>query len=106
LKEIENNVENVSLLLSNTLHSKAKTAKGRRVLQSREAQTEEGAKTAVFLKATSTSEKSTMALTDLYALKKPNAVMFSKRNDIHPFTDHSSLSFFSEKNQGTFSHPF
>lgn len=82
------------------LLSSAKTARGKRILASREAKTEEGCKTAVFLKTTCTSEKSTMALRDLYALKKPAAVMFNKRNDLHPFNDHSSLSFWSEKNQG------
>ncbi|KAL3894684.1 MAG: hypothetical protein SGCHY_005136 [Lobulomycetales sp.] len=82
-------------------NSKAKTARGKRVLQSREAQTEEGAKTAVFLKTMRTSEKTGIALKDLFALKKPRAIMFNKRNDIHPFTDHSSLSFFAEKNQAS-----
>lgn len=33
-----------------------------------------------------------------YALKRPLAINFSKKNDIHPFEDASSLEFFSGKN--------
>lgn len=79
----------------------AKTAKGRRELEKRESQTTENAKTAVFLKTKTCSEKSSMAMRDLYALKKPNAVLFSKRNDIHPFVDFKPLEFFSNKNQAS-----
>jgi len=35
---------------------------------------------------------------DLYALKRPLAIRFTKKNDIHPFEDSSSLEFFSDKN--------
>jgi ribosome production factor 2 len=31
-------------------------------------------------------------------LKKPNAVMFSKRNAIRPFEDITSLEFFGQRN--------
>lgn len=36
------------------------------------------------------------------ALKRPNAVAFSKKNDIHPFEDASSLEFWSQKNDASF----
>ena len=37
-------------------------------------------------------------MTDIYSLKKPLSVRFSKKNTIHPFEDPSSLEFFSQKN--------
>ena len=35
---------------------------------------------------------------DLHSLKRPLAQKFTKKNDIHPFEDPSSLEFFAEKN--------
>ena len=35
------------------------------------------------------------------ALKRPNAISFSKKNDIHPFDDSSSLDFWSLKNDAS-----
>jgi ribosome production factor 2 len=32
------------------------------------------------------------------ALKRPNAISFSKKNSIQPFTDSSSLEFWAQKN--------
>ncbi|KAJ3262261.1 hypothetical protein HK103_002674 [Boothiomyces macroporosus] len=81
--------------------SKPKTAAGHRALKKREPVAEEGAKTAVFLKGTTTSQIVSDALKDLYALKKPDAVMFSKRNDIRPFEDHKPFEFFSQKNDAS-----
>ena len=40
-------------------------------------------------------------LADLYALKRPLAIKFSKKNDIRPFEDPASLEFFSEKNDAS-----
>ena len=36
-----------------------------------------------------------------YALKRPNAINFSRKNDIHPFDDASSLEFFAGKNDAS-----
>lgn len=36
------------------------------------------------------------------ALKRPHAVSFSKKNEIHPFADASSLEFWSQKNDASF----
>jgi ribosome production factor 2 len=36
-----------------------------------------------------------------YLLKKPDAVNFTKKNQIHPFEDDSSLEFFSQKNDAS-----
>lgn len=52
----------------------------------------------LFLRYTSCSEIIQLAMTDLHALKRPLAQKFTKKNDIHPFEDPSSLEFFAEKN--------
>lgn len=36
------------------------------------------------------------------SLKRPNALSFSKKNDVRPFEDASSLEFWSEKNDASF----
>jgi len=36
-----------------------------------------------------------------YALKRPHTINFSKKNDIHPFEDATSLEFFSNKNDAS-----
>ncbi|KAI9013094.1 Brix domain-containing protein [Gaertneriomyces semiglobifer] len=77
---------------------KARTAAGKRALKQREPQVIEEAKAAVFVKGTTTSQLVTSVLKDLYALKRPDAVLFSKRNDVKPFEDPAPLEFFSQKN--------
>jgi hypothetical protein len=41
------------------------------------------------------------SLTPQYALKRPHAVNFSRKNPIHPFEDASSLEFFASKNDAS-----
>ncbi|KAJ3336321.1 hypothetical protein HDU91_001824 [Kappamyces sp. JEL0680] len=77
---------------------KPKTAAGKRALKKKEAVQDEGAKSAIFLKSTSSSQVVNDVLKDLCALKKPDAKMFSKKNDIRPFEDHKPLEFLSQKN--------
>ncbi|OAJ39288.1 hypothetical protein BDEG_23151 [Batrachochytrium dendrobatidis JEL423] len=81
---------------------KAKTASGKRALKKREPVIEEGAKVALFLKGTTTSQIVSDGLKELHSLKKPDAVSFSKRNDIHPFDDPKPLEFLSQKNDAGF----
>eukprot|EP00842_Homolaphlyctis_polyrhiza_P002158 jgi/Hompol1/2943/HPOL_006242-RA len=78
--------------------SKAKTAAGKRALKAKEPVISEGAKTAVLMKSTSASLISSEALVELHALKKPDAIMLSKRNEIRPFEDPKQLEFLSQKN--------
>jgi ribosome production factor 2 len=40
-------------------------------------------------------------LTQQYSLKRPSAISFSRKNDIHPFEDASSLEFFAGKNDAS-----
>ncbi|KAJ3185643.1 rRNA-binding ribosome biosynthesis protein rpf2 [Geranomyces variabilis] len=78
--------------------ARPKTAAGKRALKKREPQLIEGAKPAVFMKGTNTSQLVTSVFRDLYALKRPDAVLLSKRNEVRPFEDPHSLEFFSQKN--------
>ncbi|CAJ0757685.1 10973_t:CDS:2, partial [Entrophospora sp. SA101] len=59
---------------------------------------EENVKKAMFLKTIQTSQTVRDALKDLYCLKKPDGINFSKKNHILPFEDETSLEFFSQKN--------
>jgi ribosome production factor 2 len=42
-----------------------------------------------------------LVLADIHLLKSPFTVKFTKKNQIHPFEDASSLEFFSEKNDAS-----
>ena len=79
-----------------------KTARGARELKKREPTAEESAKICVFLKGSSSSSIVNDALKDLFALKKPDATLFTKKNSIHPFEDFKQFEFLSLKN-GTLS---
>lgn len=51
----------------------------------------------MIIKGGNTSEIVTQTLKDVYALKKPNAVMYKKKNIVRPFEDSTALEFFSKK---------
>ncbi|SCV66966.1 BQ2448_5612 [Microbotryum intermedium] len=82
--------------------AKPKNARSKRAQQAREPQMiEKGAKTAMIVRGSSISEKVKVALSELNQLKKPHSVSFSKPNQIRPFEDSSSLSFWSTKNDAS-----
>eukprot|EP01094_Clydonella_sp_ATCC50884_P015722 TRINITY_DN2634_c0_g1_i1.p1 TRINITY_DN2634_c0_g1~~TRINITY_DN2634_c0_g1_i1.p1 ORF type:complete len:337 (+),score=119.97 TRINITY_DN2634_c0_g1_i1:69-1013(+) len=74
-------------------------AKGKllRIIKSREPKLRENTKKAMFIKGHKTSEHIVSCLKDLYALKKPDAVMYQRKNNILPFENETSIEFFSEK---------
>ncbi|KAL7889118.1 hypothetical protein AOLI_G00040920 [Acnodon oligacanthus] len=76
---------------------KPKTKRSKRFLQSREPKLVEDLKNTMIMKGGNTTETVTQALKDLYALKKPNAVLYKKKNIMRPFEDSTSLEFFSKK---------
>ncbi|XP_076872788.1 ribosome production factor 2 homolog [Brachyhypopomus gauderio] len=76
---------------------KPKTKRSKRFLQNRESKLVENCKNAMIIKGGNTSELVTQALKDIYALKKPNAVLYKKKNIMRPFEDATSLEFFSKK---------
>ncbi|XP_046849133.1 ribosome production factor 2 homolog [Xenia sp. Carnegie-2017] len=80
---------------------RAKTQKGRRFLIAREPKVVENAKTTMFIRGGKTSEIVTQALKDLCALKKPNCVLFKRKNILRPFQDETSIEFFSNKNDAS-----
>ncbi|GAB7352715.1 hypothetical protein MBLNU459_g3070t1 [Dothideomycetes sp. NU459] len=77
---------------------KPKNARSKRILEKKAPQVNENAKMTLFLRYTSCSEITQLAMADLHSLKRPLAQKFSKKNEIHPFEDASSLEFFAEKN--------
>lgn len=81
--------------------SKPKNARSKRELAKREPLAQENIKTTLFLRGTSSSSLVNSLLSDIYSLKRPFAVRFSKKNAIHPFEDASSLEFFSRKNDAS-----
>ena len=80
---------------------KPKNARSKRALEKRESKEFESAKTAIFVKGTKTSEKVNLALVELAALKKPDAMPFNKHNDVLPFEDASSIEFWGQKNDAS-----
>ncbi|ORY04089.1 Brix-domain-containing protein [Basidiobolus meristosporus CBS 931.73] len=77
---------------------KPKNARSKRAFEKREPKVVENTKTALFIRGSQTSQIVNDALNDLYSLKKPDAINFTKKNQIHPFDDDTSLEFFSKKN--------
>ncbi|PSN63019.1 ribosome biogenesis protein-like protein RPF2 [Corynespora cassiicola Philippines] len=77
---------------------KPKNARAKRAMEKREPQVHENPKTTLFVSGQKTSQILKLATADLCMLKRPFVERFSKKNDIHPFEDASSLEFFSLKN--------
>ncbi|KAJ3065842.1 rRNA-binding ribosome biosynthesis protein rpf2 [Podochytrium sp. JEL0797] len=80
------------------LRAKPRNAASARAQKKKEPMLEENVKSALFVKGSTTSELVMDALKDLYALRRPNGVLFSKKNDIHPFDDPRPIEFLSTKN--------
>ncbi|KAI0956533.1 hypothetical protein AcW1_005189 [Taiwanofungus camphoratus] len=80
---------------------KPKNARSKRALQAREAKEVEDPRTAIFVKGTHSGEKVNGVMKELMALKRPNAISFSKKNAIRPFEDTASLEFWARKNDAS-----
>uniref|UniRef100_A0A8C6NZ40 Ribosome production factor 2 homolog n=3 Tax=Nothobranchius TaxID=28779 RepID=A0A8C6NZ40_NOTFU len=76
---------------------KPKTRRSKRFLESRAPKLTENVKSVMIMKGGNTSQTITQALKDVYSLKKPNAVLYKKKNITRPFEDSTSLEFFSKK---------
>ncbi|KAJ1679660.1 rRNA-binding ribosome biosynthesis protein rpf2 [Spiromyces aspiralis] len=81
--------------------TKPKNARSKRALKVREAKVVENPKTAIFVRGSQTSQPVLDLLKDFYALKRTNAINFSKKNQIHPFDDETTIEFFSRKNDAS-----
>ncbi|KAH7905949.1 Brix domain-containing protein [Hygrophoropsis aurantiaca] len=80
---------------------KPKNARVKRAMDAREPKETEDARTAIFVRGTHTGEVVNGVMKELMALKRPNAISFSKKNVIRPFEDASSLEFWSQKNDAS-----
>lgn len=57
----------------------------------------ENPKTALFLRGTSCSQIVQDAMSDLYLMRQPLAKRFTKKNELHPFEDATSLGAISRE---------
>eukprot|EP00823_Brevimastigomonas_motovehiculus_P006900 TRINITY_DN5922_c0_g1_i1.p1 TRINITY_DN5922_c0_g1~~TRINITY_DN5922_c0_g1_i1.p1 ORF type:complete len:360 (-),score=87.23 TRINITY_DN5922_c0_g1_i1:369-1448(-) len=80
------------------LSLKSKNPRVKRILRAREPKIVENVKKCLLLKGTKTSALVSDALKELHHLKKPESRILSKRNDIHPFDNHSSIEFLCQHN--------
>ncbi|KAL8760877.1 MAG: hypothetical protein Q9184_002965 [Pyrenodesmia sp. 2 TL-2023] len=80
---------------------KPKNARSKRALAKKEPLAHENTKTVLLLRGTTCSSLIQDILSDINALKRPFSIRFSKKNEIHPFEDASSLEFFSLKNDAS-----
>ncbi|XP_066466823.1 ribosome production factor 2 homolog [Tiliqua scincoides] len=80
---------------------KPKTKRAKRFLEKREPKLTENTKNAMIIKGGNASSTVTAALKDIYALKKPFAVLYKKKNITRPFEDQTSLEFFSKKSDSS-----
>ncbi|KAM9154511.1 ribosome production factor 2 homolog [Pangshura tecta] len=76
---------------------KPKTKRAKRFLEKREPKLTENTKNAILIKGGNANLTVTETLKDIYALKKPFAVLYKKKNITRPFEDQTSLEFFSKK---------
>ncbi|KAJ3327299.1 rRNA-binding ribosome biosynthesis protein rpf2, partial [Blyttiomyces sp. JEL0837] len=77
---------------------KPRTAASKRVLKNREPKVIEDPKTVLCVRGATTSEVCLDVLKDVYALRRPNAILFSRKNDLHPFDDPRPIEFLAAKN--------
>ncbi|CAG8613673.1 17823_t:CDS:2 [Cetraspora pellucida] len=80
---------------------KPKNARTKRILKKREPKVEENVKTAIFIRGSTTSQVVNDALSDLCRLRRSNSINFTKKNNIHPFDDDTSLDFYCAKNDSS-----
>ena len=74
------------------------TAKGKRILEDRASKTIENDKKVLLIRGQTANDVVKKVLKDFYALKKPDAILFWKKNVMYPFEDTSSLEFLTLKN--------
>ncbi|XP_062323931.1 ribosome production factor 2 homolog isoform X1 [Osmerus eperlanus] len=76
---------------------KPKNKRSKRFLENRAPKLTENVKNAMIMKGGNANLTVSQALKDIYALKKPNSVLYKKKNITRPFEDSTSLEFFSKK---------
>ncbi|VDM95323.1 unnamed protein product [Thelazia callipaeda] len=89
------------ILFTFKVYRKAKTRRGKRFLEERQPKVVENEKKALLIRGGKTSKTVSDALADLYALKKPTAICYKRRNPIHPFDNDVELENFTLKNDAS-----
>jgi ribosome production factor 2 len=77
---------------------KPKNARSKRALDARLPKEIEDARTAIFVHGTKCGGVVKDAMKDLLSLKRPDAISFSKKNEVRPFDSTDSFEFWSGKN--------
>ncbi|XP_046877486.1 ribosome production factor 2 homolog isoform X2 [Hypomesus transpacificus] len=80
---------------------KPKNKRSKRFLENRAPKLTENVKNAMIMKGGNANLTVSQALKDIYALKKPNSVLYKKKNITRPFEDSTSLEFFSKKSDSS-----
>lgn len=80
---------------------KAKNARSKRALDKKQPKVVENVKKALFVPGSNANQLLHDLMVDLAALKKPDVKRFSRKNEVRPFEDTSSIEFFSEKNDAS-----
>lgn len=81
--------------------TKPKNARSKRALEKKDSKIVENTKTALFILGNNSNQALHNITVDLGSLKKPFIKRFTKKNNILPFEDTSSLEFLSEKNDAS-----
>ncbi|CAM9501752.1 unnamed protein product [Choristocarpus tenellus] len=89
---------NIPTMPSRNIAPKQASAKSLRAKRKREPQVNENPKKALVIRGRKISQDVSDALTDVFRLKSPDAMMFSRKNDINPMEDETSAEFLMAKN--------
>lgn len=81
--------------------TKPKNARAKRALEKKESKIVENTKTALFIPGNSSNQTLHDITVDLSSMKKPYIKRFTKKNNILPFEEASSIEFLSEKNDAS-----
>ncbi|KAI0259949.1 Brix-domain-containing protein [Gloeopeniophorella convolvens] len=80
---------------------KPKNSRSKRAMEARDPKEVEDPRTVIFVRGTHTGEVVNRVMKELMALKRPNAISFSKKNTVRPFEDATSLEFWAQKNDAS-----
>ena len=79
----------------------AKTRKGKRFLQKRAPQVDEGTKQGIFLRGSTASGRVTECMKDLVNLRKSCTTFFGRKNEVRPFEDITPVELFAKQHQAS-----
>eukprot|EP00127_Corallochytrium_limacisporum_P002285 Clim_evm73s109 gene=Clim_evmTU73s109 len=77
--------------------ARAKTKRGRRLLEARGPKEIEDVKHCLFIKGAKAGKQLSALMRDLYLYKKPHGILYSKKHEIRPFEDETQLLKYMER---------